>query len=128
MPVLDARNKSSRAALEDADEFVHQARTFHEELVAGCGNETLILIVGSLESLWSAHVDQLVRRPSRLGAFGDLATRRKMLDDHVKLVRAIDRGDARRAEQQVRAHFSAPERYDFIATATKVRAALLLDD
>src|SRR5262249_52627970 len=31
-------------------------RKFHEQIVAGCGNQTLILVVGALETLWTSHV------------------------------------------------------------------------
>ena len=42
------------------------ARAFHEELVNGCGNETMQLVVGSLERLWSAQTRQLTDRIDRL--------------------------------------------------------------
>jgi GntR family transcriptional repressor for pyruvate dehydrogenase complex len=127
VPVLRARLESSHAALDDADAYVHEARTFHEELVASCGNRTMIVMIGALESLWSAHVEGLVRKPAKLGAFADAATRKRSLADHRRLVAAIEKGDAKRAEQLARAHFSEPERHDFVAAGVRVQAALLRD-
>lgn len=45
--------------VDDLVSFTEVGRRFHEELVAGCGNETLVVVVGALTSL-------LIRsRPSR---------------------------------------------------------------
>jgi DNA-binding FadR family transcriptional regulator len=125
--VLAARVETSRAVLDDADEYVHQARVFHEELVAGCGNATMILLVGALESLWSAHVDTLARQSVQLGAFDDRAARVRSVEDHVALLGAIETGEAARAEELARAHFSAPERHEFVAAGTTVHGTLLRD-
>lgn len=125
--VLASRVAASRAVLDDADEYVHQARVFHEELVAGCGNDTMILLVGALESLWSAHVDTLARRPAQLGAFDDRAARVRSVEEHVALLHAIEAGDAAHAEELARAHFDAPERHEFVAAGTTVRGTLLRD-
>ena len=35
--------------------YVPNARRFHEALVSRCGNEPMILLIGSLELIWSAH-------------------------------------------------------------------------
>ena len=128
VPVLRARLASSAAVLKDADEYVHQARRFHEELVAGCGNETVILIVGALESLWTAHVDQLVRKPAKLGPFDDLAVRERSLEDHTYLVETIEAGNAERAEELAHAHYGEARRHEFASERTTVQAALLGDD
>jgi GntR family transcriptional regulator, transcriptional repressor for pyruvate dehydrogenase complex len=128
VPVLRARIAASEAVLENANEYVHQARRFHEELVAGCGNDTVILIVGALESLWSAHVDKLVRRPARLGEFDDLVVRERSLEDHVYLLEAIERGDPARAEELAQAHYGEARRHEFAAEGATVQATLLAED
>ena len=125
LPVLRARNEASRAALDDADAFVHTARLFHEDLVSVCGNETMILFVGALESLWSTHVDTLARETAQLGPFAELGVRKRSLDEHMKLVDAIEWGDGDRAEQLARAHFTQPDRHVFMASARTVQASLL---
>ncbi len=118
---------SSRAALDDPDEYVRQARRFHETLVANCGNDTMILLVGALESLWSAHVDTLARGPAQLGAFSAAATRAASYDEHVALLDAIEAGDADRAEELAAAHLAEPARHEFVAAGTIVRGSLLRD-
>jgi GntR family transcriptional repressor for pyruvate dehydrogenase complex len=125
--VLRRRLESSRAALDDADEYVHQARRFHEELVADCGNETMILLVGALESLWSAHVETLAREPAQLGVFSDRATRVASVAEHAALLDAIAAGRAEQAEALARAHLAEPTRHEFVAAGTTVRGSLLRD-
>jgi GntR family transcriptional repressor for pyruvate dehydrogenase complex len=125
--VLRRRLESSRAALDDPDEYVRQARRFHEELVADCGNETMSLLVGALESLWSAHVDTLAREPVQLGAFSDRATRAASLAEHAALVEAIAAGHADGAEELARAHLAEPARHQFVAAGSTVRGSLLRD-
>jgi DNA-binding FadR family transcriptional regulator len=127
VPRLRARIAESRAVVDDADAYVQQARGFHEDVVATCGNETMILVVGALESLWSAHVDTLTRRTAQFGPFLDLETRRHSIDEHVRLVDAIESGDTAGAEEIVLAHLAEPERYPFVAEGTTVRAALIGD-
>ena len=123
--VLRRRVESSRAVLDDPDEYVRQARRFHEELVAHCGNETMILLVGALESLWSAHVDTLARQPAQLGPFSDRATRAVSVAEHALLAEAIAAGDADQAEARARAHLAEPTRHEFVAAGTTVRGSLL---
>ena len=43
--------------------------------MARCGNATMSLVVGALERLWSAHVDQLARSTSQYGSFADKKVR-----------------------------------------------------
>lgn len=127
VPLLRNRLASSEAVLDDASEYVREARAFHEDLVAACGSETIILIVGALETLWSAHVDQLARRPVKLGPFDERSVRERSLSDHRALVEAIAAGDGDRAEELARSHLAEPERHEFVAARAPVRAALLAD-
>ncbi len=106
VPRLRDNIDRSRANMDDANIYIGLARQFHVELVAGCGNETMALIVGALESLWSAHVDRLARRPARHGSFDDRAVREATLKDHERLYRAIAKGDAAAAERVAREHYS----------------------
>ena len=38
-----------------SSQYVPNARRFHEAIVSLCGNEPMILLIGSLELIWSAH-------------------------------------------------------------------------
>ncbi len=106
LPRLKNNIDDSRAHLDDADRYIGLARQFHVELVAGCGNETMSLIVGALEALWSAHVDTLARKTSRHGSFADREVRLTTLKEHEKIYKLIAKGDASGAERAAREHFS----------------------
>jgi DNA-binding FadR family transcriptional regulator len=99
LPRLRANMDEAAAAIEDPNEYARLARQFHAELVDCCGNETLILMVGALESLWSAHVDKLARTPERLGSFADKDVRVQSSREHEELYVAIEAGDVAAAEK-----------------------------
>ena len=129
VPMLRARVALARQSFDDVEQYPLQARLFHEDLVAGCGNETMILMCGALESLWSAHASKLsLSRPdARSSPFADIEFRKRSVQDHDAIVDAIANGDATRAETLARDHFSQPERYPFMASGTTVQARLLRD-
>ncbi len=105
LPRLKSNIEQSTGNLDNAETYIGLARQFHVELVAGCGNETMSLIVGALESLWSAHVEQLARGPAQHGSFADRAVRVATLRDHERLYRHIADGDAVGAERVAREHY-----------------------
>jgi DNA-binding FadR family transcriptional regulator len=117
--VLRATLDEAEAAIGDAPTYAALARRFHTEVVACCGNETMILVVGALESLWSAHVAQHSRRAS-LGAFEDEKRRRATVREHERIYKAIERGDAREARRAAMAHYSSP--HDRTGTGTTAYA------
>ena len=86
------------AAFEDVAQFVPNARRFHEALVSRCGNEPMILVIGALELIWSAH-ESAVWSDAELtpGATSRQATRRAALRDHQRLLDAIRDGNVERA-------------------------------
>lgn len=106
VPRLRELQDEAASVVDTADDatYTHLARRFHEELVAQCGNETMILIVGTLEALWSAHQQQWATTASAAGEFPDAAYRTVSLDDHEKLIDAIVAGDAETATQFARQH------------------------
>src|SRR5205823_4942563 len=57
VPALRREHRRLEQAIASADQAgaVPASRTFHETLVASCGNRTMITIVGALEATWSAH-------------------------------------------------------------------------
>jgi GntR family transcriptional repressor for pyruvate dehydrogenase complex len=109
LPRLRATLDAANAALDDAPTYTGLARQFHVDMVATCGNEPMMLVVGALEALWTAHVDTLARRRSQLGSFAEPAARKVSAKDHERLYGCIARGDARAAEQAARDHYSHPQ-------------------
>lgn len=106
LPKLRAVLDDGLKNIDDSDAFIGLARKFHIELVANCGNEAMSLVVGALESLWSAQVNTLAREGARQGSFADQAIRQSMADEHERLYRLIAEGDARGVEQAMRDHYS----------------------
>lgn len=103
---LHRLNDAAAAAIDSADEVAYTdlARRFHEELVARCGNETMILVVGTLEALWSSHQRRWTEAASVSGEAPDAEARAASLDQHRLLVGAIEKGDAEKAAQLARHH------------------------
>ncbi len=108
VPYLQAAIDAQAAAFEDVAQFVPNARRFHEALVSRCGNEPMILVIGALELIWSAH-ESAVWSDAELtpGATNRQATRRAALRDHQRLLEAIRDGNGERAERIARDHLIA---------------------
>ncbi len=93
-------------ALRDTDPvgFTDAMREFHEEMVALCGNETMIQLVGALESLWTAHERQWARQRTQEGSFPNRPVRSTSLKIHAKMIDLIEQGKADAAEKLARQH------------------------
>jgi GntR family transcriptional repressor for pyruvate dehydrogenase complex len=105
VPRLRAVLDESREVIDDPAAYMASARHFHEEMVNCCGNESMILVVGTLESLWSAQVRALLAgqsEPSPL--FKDLAFRQQSLEDHEALLERIVAGDDQGTEAVAHRH------------------------
>jgi GntR family transcriptional regulator, transcriptional repressor for pyruvate dehydrogenase complex len=87
---------------DDVAAYVPNARRFHEALVSRCGNEPMILLIGSLELIWSAH-------ESSVWSDDDVnhKTMRAALRDHQRLLDAIADGNAARAVRLAQDHLAA---------------------
>jgi DNA-binding GntR family transcriptional regulator len=101
--------------------YVPNARRFHEELVSRCGNEPMILLIGSLELIWSAH-------ESSVWSDDDVnrKTMRAALRDHQRLLDAIGDGNATRAVRLAQDHLAAARRNTLSAVANKTIEAKLI--
>ena len=132
LPVLRATLDEASAAVGDPGAYAALARRFHHEVVALCANATMALVVGALESLWSAHVDALARGTDRFGTFAQDEARKATAQEHEAIYDAIAHGDADAAARAARDHFDAPapdgepRRHDF-DLSTVVGASLVRD-
>jgi DNA-binding FadR family transcriptional regulator len=130
LPQLRAVLDEAKAAVDDAEEYTHLARRFHVELVAACGNPAMSQVVGALEALWTAHVDERARTRADLGAFADPAARRTTMAEHEKLYRAIERGDTAAAERLAKDHYSRSDERGWgesLAAHQPIEAAAMRD-
>jgi len=117
VPYLQAELDAQTAALDDVAQFVPNARRFHEALVSRCGNEPMILVIGALELIWSAHESAVWS--DRPDATDRQATRRAALRDHQRLLDAIRDGNAERAERIARTHLTADRRQTLALESVK---------
>lgn len=95
IPQLRSLVAESESAVLDSNEISILSRRFHERMVASCGNETLIVLVGALEVLWSSHVrGASVDTYHRLGSPLDATRLRRSVSEHRRIVELIASGDA----------------------------------
>ncbi len=119
LPDLSAAHEATIGTVDDVVEFTRATRRFHETIVERCGNETLILIVGALESLWSSSERDWAAKAGEKGTFPDRAQRLKGVRAHERLITRIDSGDADGVLRYATAHLRdslEPMIYDISGT------------
>lgn len=92
--------------IDDVPRFTVVSRQFHEEIVKLCGSPTLTLVVGALESVWSAHAEAWVELQVGSSDYPDIDYRRQGLDDHVRLLALIEAGDVAGAVAEAHRHLA----------------------
>lgn len=128
LPQLRENIEETSAAIADGPEFTRLSRQFHEELVAACGNQTLILLVGALEGLWSEQERQWAQRATSSGQYPGERYRREVVAAHEALVTAIAGGAADKAARLARRHLQESQHYalaegsDRVVRATSLRS------
>ncbi len=132
VPALREAIGAQQADFEDAARFNANARRFHETLVQRCGNETMTLVIGALETIWSAHETSVWEEASAAAADdpdSPLArrTRRAALRDHEKLLAAIEAGNKDRAVSIAGAHLTATRTSTLTTSGHQTITANLLD-
>jgi DNA-binding GntR family transcriptional regulator len=104
---------------DDMVAFADSMRRFHESLVELCGNETLIVVVGSLESLWSHGEAEWAVGADAKGSASTDKHGPASLSAHEEMIELITRGDAAAVRELARAHL---ERTLFYADAASADA------
>ncbi|CAM3698720.1 FadR family transcriptional regulator [Mycobacterium frederiksbergense] len=120
VPQLQAEINTQTAQFDDTAQYVRNARRFHEVLVARCGNEPMILLIGSLELIWSTHESQV------WGDDMNEKTMRAALHDHQRLLGAISEGNVTRATTLAADHLTAARRTTLAAGTDKTIEARLI--
>ena len=111
VPELNRVNESMAENIEDGGLFTEIGREFHDLVVRGCGNHTIIAVVGSLETLWTSHEQQWADESAARGTYPSLAQRRAVLSTHVKLTETIAEGDVDRARRIAGRHLADTQTY-----------------
>ncbi len=124
LPQLRAAQKATERSIGDGVHFTQSARRFHEEFVGSCGNETLIVLLGTLETMWSQQEGQWAQRAQTRGSYPSPEAQQQAIASHEALVQAIDQGEDERAARLVRLHLRESQRYTLSeAQETVVQAA-----
>ena len=110
VPTLRGLHAEAVGAVDDLLLVTSASRRFHEALVSTCGNQTMIILAGALEMLWSAHETSWSSRVSD-GSIVPIEERLAVLEDHRQVIDAIDDGDARRAHDLAAAHLVNAQHY-----------------
>jgi DNA-binding FadR family transcriptional regulator len=91
VPTLRRLVEEQREAVGDGRRTRDVINRFHQAIVTGCGNETLVLLVGALQTVWAGHASQVYEREDFDEP--DLSRWSAAIRDHERLVEAIAMGD-----------------------------------
>ena len=119
VPELRRLNAATAESLADGPLFTDLGRQFHDALVRGCGNATVTAVVGSLEALWSSHVQRWAERSAATGGYPSTAERKAVLKTHIALTDAIELGDPERARRVASRHLADAQTYVLSENATQ---------
>jgi DNA-binding FadR family transcriptional regulator len=132
LPLLRTSLAETAEAIGDGERFTALARAFHERMVGCCGNETMILTVGALESLWSEQERQWAQQATSAGTYPRESYRKAVQAAHEGLVSAISKGHADRASRLAGKHLQHSQHYSLhgsenqVVRATDLRNGLRL--
>ncbi len=125
VPRLRTLHKQALASIDDLVQATALSRRFHETMVELCGNETLIIMVGALEKLWSSHE---TRWASAAGAATvPVDERRAALQTHGEIIDLIAAGEASEVHDLAAVHLSAVQSYPSSAKAGVVDPLIMRD-
>jgi GntR family transcriptional regulator, transcriptional repressor for pyruvate dehydrogenase complex len=111
VPELQAVLADSELALADPVAFTLQSRRFHEAMVAGCGNDALLIVVGALESIWSPSARGWAARAEKTDSYPTLTSRRAALRSHSRITSLIVDGNGLAAARLAHEHLQIAQRY-----------------
>jgi GntR family transcriptional repressor for pyruvate dehydrogenase complex len=99
VPGLWEAHAEAVEAIDDPRELAARSNIFHDRIVFGCGNQTLILLVGALRAVHSDFIDAWLE-----GHTPTLEVRRQALDEHARLIALVESGDTEAATEAARRH------------------------
>lgn len=108
---LVALNDAARDELDDNLAFTKFARRWHDEMVGACGNQTLVLLAGTLQAIWARHEDLVAVRTAADDRVIERSVREKVLDAHLRVTDAIAAKDAEAAHRAAREHLDESHRH-----------------
>jgi GntR family transcriptional repressor for pyruvate dehydrogenase complex len=97
--------------LGDEYEFTAGALAFHAAIVELCGNTTITLLAGALESVWGSQERLWAKKAAGEGAYPDAAQQHEVIRAHRRITKLIDAGDVDAATRTMRAHLAKSQPY-----------------
>jgi GntR family transcriptional regulator, transcriptional repressor for pyruvate dehydrogenase complex len=123
VPALREIHERQKAATDDPLAFATIGREFHEVLVERSGSETIKLVMGALEEIWSAGERAWAERATSTHSMPDGRTRNEGLRAHERLIELIVKGDATGVVAAARKHLESAQLYAVADADVPVRAA-----
>ncbi len=111
LPRLQEIHERQREAAEDPIAFAATGREFHAALVELGGNETIRLVIGALEEVWSAGERVWAQRAATAHSLPAAETRADGLRAHERLMQLIAKGDASGVTRAGRKHLDSAQLY-----------------
>jgi len=108
---LDKLVDESEGLVGSSVEFTASALRFHEAIVEGCGNHTMIVLTGALEAVWSTQERRWARRATSSGEYPDPERQRGVIAAHRRIVELIRAGDVDGVVRVMRRHLSDSQVY-----------------
>lgn len=110
IPRLRELNAEARStAIEDFVGAARIAAEFHDAIITGSGNSTLMIVVGALERLWSLHERAWADFSVAIGSEPTPGLRDSVLEAHEAITDAIESGDAARAHELAATHLATTQ-------------------
>ncbi|MGE0215630.1 FadR/GntR family transcriptional regulator [Mycolicibacterium sp.] len=128
VPFLRAAIDTQVEQFDVTARYVPNARRFHEAIVSRCGNEPMILLIGALEVIWSAHESAVWSDEYQPGDPMRPTTMAAALRDHRRLLDAIVEGNSVRAVRLAQDHLAAARRNTLAAGSDRTIEAKLIAD
>jgi DNA-binding FadR family transcriptional regulator len=108
---LEALVDESEELIGDGAAFTASLLRFHDALVKACRNETLQILVGTVERVWDSQERAWAQEATERGDYPDKEGQRHALESHRRIARRIGKGDATGAARAARNHLAASMSY-----------------
>lgn len=106
IPELTKINEVTSENIGDDALFTEYGREFHHAIIRGCGNHTMVTVMGSLEALMLNSEQEWLDYAHAKRIYPPMPKRRSMLAAHVRITEAIEAGDVDRARRLAARHLA----------------------